>query len=105
MITLYGGLYFMKDYLHEAFIVILLIIILACNFWFFSLWVYMFMAKGKYEFMRSCSKCVKPLTMLSKRELAEFFNQPFRDDNVDAPPQGESGEVYDDGKIPDLMEH
>lgn len=52
IITLFGGMFFILESLPTAINVVLVLVILICNIWFYSLWIHLFFKRSRFAFLR-----------------------------------------------------
>ena len=71
IITLFGGMFFILESLPTAINVILVMVILICNIWFYSLWIHLFFKRSRFAFLRLIALFFGKISCLGKEYWQE----------------------------------
>jgi hypothetical protein len=52
IVTLFGGMFFILEDLPGIIRIVLVLVIFACNLWFYSLWIHLFFKNSRFQFVR-----------------------------------------------------
>lgn len=71
IVTLFGGMFFILESLPTAISVLLVIVILVCNIWFYSLWIHLFFKRSRFSTMRLIALFFGKISCLGKEYWQE----------------------------------
>jgi hypothetical protein len=66
IVTLFGGMFFILEDLPGIIKVLLVIVIFACNLWFYSLWIHMFFKRSRFSSIRLLALFFGKISCLGK---------------------------------------